>query len=132
MLEPEPDPTTSDREVEPLLVATTSATDLNKAIIAERNKEVKQIEEDLVHMSAAQRMLAKIVSEQGQQIDQVASNTEKSSNMLSVANEALAESEKSANSRRKRNIVIGVVGGVVGLAVVGGTTVSVLKTLNKF
>ena len=132
MLEPEPDPTTSDREVEPLLVTTTSATDLNKAIIAERNREVKQIEEDLVHMSAAQRMLAKIVSEQGQQIDKVASNTEKSSNMLSVANEALAESEKSANSRRKRNIAIGVVGGVVGLAVVGGTTVSVLKTLNKF
>ena len=132
MLEPEPYPTTSDTEIEPLLVSNPPTCDLNQIIIAERNRDVKQIEQDIEHMSAAQKMLAKIVQEQSQQVDQIEANTSEASSMLKIANTALAESEKMANRRRKRNIIVGVVGGVVALGVIGSTTVSVLKSQGKF
>lgn len=132
MLEPEPDPTTSDREVEPLIVTTTTDHDLNLLIVSERNKEVKKIEEDVMHLSAAQRMLAKIAAEQGQQIDDMEINVSQASSILSAGNEALSESEKSANRRHKRNIILGVTGGVVALGVAGATTVSILKSQGKF
>lgn len=127
MLEPTP-PVTTDTEVECLLV---SEPDFNATIIQERNKELQQIEEDLEHMSSAQKLLAKIVSEQGVEIDHSSDNISNASNLTEIANQSLLDGEKYANSIRKRNAIIGIIGGAVVAAVATITTLSVLKTQNK-
>lgn len=129
MLEPEPSFTTSEREeeVEGLL----ESNNVQSVIIAERSKAMHALETDMVHLSSAQKMLLKITQEQSEKIDEIEDNLNATSDLMSIANESLIESEKLAAQRRKRNIVVSVFGGMIVTVVAAVTTVSVLAKTNR-
>jgi t-SNARE complex subunit (syntaxin) len=76
-------------------------------------------------------MLLKITQEQGQKMDSISDHIESSLSMTDVANRALLESEKSANSDRKKKLALGLIAGAVVCVMGAVTTVSVLKSQNK-
>jgi t-SNARE complex subunit (syntaxin) len=114
MLESDCFSTTSEHEETP---------NVDKMIVLARNKDVKQIEDDVNNMSLAQKMLQKIIQEQRENLDSVAEKIDNNVDITTAANAALDAAEKKNNKRRNRIIALSVAGAAG--AVLTGVVVAV-------
>jgi hypothetical protein len=121
MLEPEISSTTSEQEDE----------DIDTVMAIEKNKALRQLENDMTHLSLAQQMLLKITQEQNEKLDTASEHIEATTNITEAANQALFESEKMASERRKRNLFLGLVGGATVCIVGAVTALGILKSTHR-
>lgn len=122
MMEPSPANSTMEEE-EPREVESLIAT--------ERLDAMKKIEEDVIYMSEAQKMMAKMVKEQGEELERVNDCILDGVESTTMGVDNLYNAEKHVNASRVRTAVIAL--GSVGLACVIGitTTLSILKSQKR-
>jgi syntaxin 7 len=94
------------------------ADDIDSRIIAERNKEIQDVEQDLKELVTVFKEVKQIVGEQGQDINKIEQNTVTADMNVAEGAKQLEEGEKLQNSARKKKIIIAVIV-VVALIIVG-------------
>src|SRR5579885_369989 len=98
--------------------------DLNQLIIKERNKELKQIEQDTSDLAESMQILRNELNKQGDKIDLISANTESSSDASEKGTKDLQKAENHANNSRIWKAIL-ISGSVLGIA--GATAITLLK-----
>ena len=98
--------------------------DLNKTIIEERNKDLKQIENDAIVLSETMNLLAEQVNDQGYHVDNILAHIENAAENTKEASDDLGKAENySIRSRFWKGVLV--IGGIVVAGSV--TTLAYLK-----
>lgn len=99
--------------------------DVDAAIIQDRNAEIRQIETDVICLNEIFRDLAMLVSDQGEQIDVAAKNTEEAVVATEEGVQNLEKAEAHSIAARRRGWLLkgalafsGITVGGIGLAII--------------
>jgi hypothetical protein len=100
---------------------------LQDAIIAERDKELKEIQQEMTEINKLFQQIDEDINAQGDDINRISDHIQSSNNDTKHAVESIRGAEKEQD--KSRSLYLYIVGGVTSAAVIGGAVISAVLLL---